>query len=194
MQLKILTATVVLTSMLLTGCEETKDETKMLNLKTEQIEASEVQKLELDLKDTSNQSYHVSITEDGIDVQGVDSNKIILFNFFATYCPPCRAEVPHLINLQNRYKENLQIVSILLEDKDIQTIKSFINQHGINYKIIAGGDRYDFAKVVYQALHAPASMPIPLMTLFYKGKYQQHYIGGTPEAMIESDIKQILGQ
>ena len=42
-------------------------------------------------------------------------NKIILVNFFATWCPPCKAEIPHLNNLLAKYGKDFQVISIVVE-------------------------------------------------------------------------------
>ena len=63
---------------------------------------------------------------------------VVIINFWATWCPPCSAEIPHLIKLQHKYrKKGLQIMGISL-DSDISLISPFIKEKGINYPIILG--------------------------------------------------------
>ena len=114
-------------------------------------------------------------------------NKIILIDFFSTKCPPCRAEIPHLISLYNKYKDDLVVISVLVEDKNIKEIRDFIDIFGINYPVTDAGANYIFTDVV------GGVDSIPAMYLYDKsGKYFIHYIGAVPEAMIENDIKRIL--
>ena len=119
-----------------------------------------------------------------------NSDKIILLNFFATWCPPCKAEIPHLINLQDKYKDKLKIISVLLEDdKPDSEIKSFIDYNHINYTIT--NDTYNFK--LSNLLGGIQS--IPFMILYDKnGKVITHYIGIIPEEMIDSDIKKAIKQ
>jgi len=112
-------------------------------------------------------------------------NKIVLVSFFATWCPPCKAEIPHLNNLQEKYKDKLKIIGILIEsNKDNDEIKSFINYHAINYTITNSAANMDFASAVGGVRN------VPFMLMYdKKGDYVTHYLGAIPEEMIDSDIQ-----
>ena len=62
--------------------------------------------------------------------------KVVLVNFWATWCPPCREEIPDLIALQARYKDQLQIVSIAQDSGSAEDIARFASAHGMNYPIV----------------------------------------------------------
>jgi thiol-disulfide isomerase/thioredoxin len=64
------------------------------------------------------------------------SGKVVLLAFWATWCPPCRAEIPALIDLQTRYKDRMQIVSISEDDDPPEKILKFVQQKGINYPVV----------------------------------------------------------
>jgi thiol-disulfide isomerase/thioredoxin len=64
------------------------------------------------------------------------TGKVVLLAFWATWCPPCRAEIPALIDLQTRYKDKLQIVSISEDDDPPEKVLKFVQQTGINYPVI----------------------------------------------------------
>ena len=124
-----------------------------------------------------------------------NSNKIIILDFFATWCPACKAEIPYLVDLQKRYKDKIKIIGVLLDrDKDSQKIKDFIEKFHINYFVSISNDNYDLARTIYSFVQAPSDMPIPMMVMFKDSKYIIHYIGATPEEMIESDIKKVIGE
>jgi thiol-disulfide isomerase/thioredoxin len=66
--------------------------------------------------------------------------KVVLLSFWATWCPPCRLEIPELIELQNRYKDKLQIVGVSMDDADtpaeVNHVKEVAAQMGINYPVV----------------------------------------------------------
>ncbi|MFT5171720.1 MAG: thiol-disulfide isomerase/thioredoxin [Candidatus Marinamargulisbacteria bacterium] len=64
--------------------------------------------------------------------------KLIIVDFWATWCPPCIAEVPHFVDLQNEYgPRGLQIVGISLDDT-VDPVKPFVSEYKVNYPIILG--------------------------------------------------------
>ena len=65
------------------------------------------------------------------------SGKTLLINFWATWCGPCRQEMPMLMDLQREYGEQgLQVVGIALDD--VQNVRSFVERYGISYPILVG--------------------------------------------------------
>ncbi len=62
--------------------------------------------------------------------------KVILVNFWATWCPPCREEIPDLIALQEKYKDQLQIVGISQDSSPPAQVLRFAEAYRINYPIV----------------------------------------------------------
>jgi len=63
-------------------------------------------------------------------------NKVVLINFWATWCPPCRAEIPDLVALQEKYTEHLQIIGISEDEGGTDVVKRFVADRKINYPIV----------------------------------------------------------
>ena len=64
-------------------------------------------------------------------------NKVIVLNFWATWCPPCREEMPELSELQDQYK-NKNVVIIGVSTEDLETTHQFIKENPVSYPILAG--------------------------------------------------------
>jgi peroxiredoxin len=65
--------------------------------------------------------------------------KAVLLNFWATYCAPCRIEMPWFVELQKQYAaEGLQVVGVAMDDARPEDIEKFANELGVNYPILVG--------------------------------------------------------
>lgn len=61
--------------------------------------------------------------------------KVVFLNFWATWCGPCRVEIPDLVDLQNRYKDRLQVIGLNVDDDDADEIQKYVEKTGINYPV-----------------------------------------------------------
>lgn len=67
--------------------------------------------------------------------------KAVLLNFWATYCGPCKVEMPWFVELQKEYgPQGFQIVGVTMDDASTEEIAKFTKQMGINYPILIGKD------------------------------------------------------
>ena len=112
--------------------------------------------------------------------------KVILLNFWATWCGPCRAEIPDLVDLQNKYKERLQILGLVVDDEDQDSIKEFIERFGINYPVAIAGDDVRFQYGGIGAL--PTSF-----VLNAEGRIVQKHEGLRDPLLYETEIRALLG-
>ena len=73
---------------------------------------------------------------DGRTINSADwRGKVVLVNFWATWCGPCREEIPDLVALQARYRDALLIVGLSIDERPPAEVKQFADQHGINYPV-----------------------------------------------------------
>ena len=136
---------------------------------------------DITLKLLNGRTMQVTKRSNGFDVK--DGKKATLYVFFATWCPPCKAEIPHLNNLSEKFKNELDIVGVLLEDKSEDEVKDFAQKYKIKYEVAVGEGNFLFEKAMGGIKGLPAS------ALFKaNGDYVQGYIGLVPEEMLENDI------
>ena len=64
------------------------------------------------------------------------SEQILVLNFWATWCPPCRKETPMFVDLQEHYRDQVQFVGIAVDDPE--QVRTFADTYGINYPVLLG--------------------------------------------------------
>ena len=119
---------------------------------------------------------------------------IVIVNIMATWCPPCRGQIPHLSKLQHKFKENIFVISLLVHDDiSLEKLEKFtITEKIRHYLSVSGDENLKFTNMLMPKLGLSEDFPMPITVVFLKGKYFTHYEGMVPEEMIESDIKQLL--
>jgi thiol-disulfide isomerase/thioredoxin len=61
--------------------------------------------------------------------------KVVIVNFWATWCGPCRAEIPDLVALQEKYKDTLQVIGISEDEAPVDVVRRFAADHKVNYPV-----------------------------------------------------------
>jgi peroxiredoxin len=112
--------------------------------------------------------------------------KAVLLNFWATWCSPCKIEMPWFIELQKQYgSQGLQVVGIAMDDSGKEDIAKFANDMGVNYPVLLGKE------AVGEAYGGVPALP---ETFFIgrDGKIVDKIIGLKGKAEIEDAIKKAL--
>lgn len=141
----------------------------------------------IELLTTDDQIIKLTALEDGIKFENYP-DKIVLLDFFATWCPPCRAEIPHLSSIQSALKDHVQIIGVLMEEsKSNKEIEDFREDMGMNFPVTNSPANFELS----DALGGIKSLPT--MVMYDKnGIYFTHYVGAAPQEMIEADIQKAL--
>ncbi len=113
--------------------------------------------------------------------------KAVLLNFWATWCGPCKIEMPWLVDLQKKYgPQGLQIVGVAMDDADDKEIGDFAHKMGVNYVVLKGsekvGDLYGGVDRLPLTYYVDRS-----------GKIVDETVGLVSESIIENNIKLALG-
>src|ERR1700731_3183356 len=125
---------------------------------------------------------------DGNVVSTADwKGKVVLLNFWATWCPPCREEIPELIDLQNRYKDRLHVIGISMDDpEEAGLVKKFAVRAGINYPIVMA------SREIIQEYGGVPALPTSFV-VNTEGKVVQKHVGLYPTFVYETEARSLLG-
>jgi thiol-disulfide isomerase/thioredoxin len=126
------------------------------------------------------------------DMNGVDvklasfKGKVILLNFWATWCGPCRAEIPSLIELQKEYADDLVVLGFSVDDP-VDKLKPYVEEFKINYPILLGLGRED----VQDAFGPLWGIPVSVI-IAPDGTIQKKHSGIGTKEQFEREIKLAL--
>jgi len=144
------------------------------------------------LKDMKNTTYNVTVSNQKVTFTQ-NQKAIILVTFFATWCPPCLADIPYMNDLDRKYKKDLLLAGILSYDTITKpNLQSFLAKHDVRYFVSSSIHNNDFAALVAKTLRLPKDFSIPLTVMYVGGNYFTHYEGCVPVEMIDYDIQQAL--
>jgi thiol-disulfide isomerase/thioredoxin len=112
--------------------------------------------------------------------------KVLIVNFWATWCPPCREEIPDLIALQDKYKGTLQIVGVSQDSGSIEDVRQFAKQHGMNYPTVMSSPEIER---LFPGIYAlPTSFVIDR-----DGRIAQKHIGLLNASLTELETQALAG-
>lgn len=113
-------------------------------------------------------------------------DKIVLIDFWATWCAPCRKGIPDLVELQKEYKDKLVVIGISLDQQNtIKQLKPFIKDYGINYPVVLGTEKVviDYGNI--------QSIPTSFI-IDQKGNIVNKHVGLVPKSEYVKEINKLL--
>jgi thiol-disulfide isomerase/thioredoxin len=126
------------------------------------------------------------------DMHGADvalasfKGKIILLNFWATWCGPCKAEIPDLVKLQEQYPDDLVVLGFSVDDP-VDKLQAYAAEYKMNYPVLVGNGRDD----VQDAFGPLYGIPVSVI-IGRDGRIMKKHSGIASKAQFEREIKALL--
>lgn len=126
------------------------------------------------LTDTDGKSFQLS------DCEG----KIIILNFFGTYCPPCRREMPDFNEIAQQYDATVEVIAINIVGESVQKIKTFKNQYDLSFRVCVDNGQ---AARAYGPIRA-----IPVTVIIDKEfNFAKRYVGAITANILRNNIESL---
>ena len=125
---------------------------------------------------------------DGNDVSlSTFKGKVVLLNFWATWCGPCKAEIPGFVKLQEKYRDKGLVIIGYSVDDTAEKAKAYAAQYKMNYPILLGEGKEDLQDAYGPIWGLPSSFIISR-----DGKVCRKHIGIAPEAVFEKEVAALM--
>ncbi|MDY6135127.1 TlpA disulfide reductase family protein [Campylobacter lanienae] len=165
------------------GCDSTSSSNQEQSSSPSVIQNDYSKPFTLKLNDGSE--LKMQKKDNGYDIDIKD--KAVFLNFFATWCPPCKVEIPYLATLQEKYQDKLQIIGISIDELSLEQANEFKELLNINYPLAySNANQYLISSL-------GGVIGIPFSILYHpNGKFAASYKGLVPIEMLENDIKKVI--
>jgi thiol-disulfide isomerase/thioredoxin len=126
------------------------------------------------------------------DMNGVDvklasfGGKVVIINFWATWCAPCRLEIPSLIELQKKYADDLVVLGVSVDDPP-EKLRPYAQEFKVNYPLLVGHGRQDFQDAYGPFYGIPVSVFVGR-----DGRISKKHAGMATKEQLEQEIRSLL--
>jgi thiol-disulfide isomerase/thioredoxin len=125
---------------------------------------------------------------DGADVSLASfKGKVVLINFWATWCGPCKAEIPELAMLQREHGDKLAVVGIVVLDRFGDKVRTMATELGVNYPVLDGNDNADLEEAYGPMWGLPTSVLIDR-----DGRVAKRQTGAATKRQFDAMLKPLL--
>lgn len=124
---------------------------------------------------------------DGRTISSADwQGKVVVVNFWATWCPPCKAEIPDLVALQDKYRDQLLVIGVSEDESSPGAVRAFMAEHHVNYPVVMSTPE------VREAFPGVAALPTSFV-IDPDGRVVQKHVGMLDAATTELETRVLAG-
>jgi peroxiredoxin len=118
--------------------------------------------------------------------------KVVLLDFWATWCGPCKIEIPWFIEFERTYKDrDFAVVGVSLDEDGWESVKPYIAEKKINYRVVIGDDDLS-SKFGAIAINGPVEALPTTMVIDREGRIAAAHVGLTAKGDFEKEIEKLL--
>jgi cytochrome c biogenesis protein CcmG/thiol:disulfide interchange protein DsbE len=112
--------------------------------------------------------------------------KVVLLNFWATWCSPCKIEIPWFVEFEQKYKDRgFAVVGVSVDEEGWEAVKPYLEKNRVNYRILLGDEK------IAEAYGGLESLPTTYV-LDEQGRVVSTHIGLVSKSEYENEIRQLL--
>ena len=113
--------------------------------------------------------------------------KVVLLDFWATWCAPCREEIPHFVEMQDKYgSQGFQVIGISMDD-DAKPVREFYQTFKLNYPVAVGDDK------LAERFGGVLGLPVNFL-IDREGHIRSKYLGATDTAIFDKEVRDLLAE
>lgn len=186
MRINVFILILITLSINILGCD--RDNDKLIKQNTETITNTSAieNSLNANISDDKAPNFTLKSVDGKVISLSDYKDKVVIIDFWATWCPPCRKGIPDLISIQKEFKKEVVIIGISLDgEKTIKDVPAFVKSYGINYPIVYGDEK------VVNSYGGIDGIPTAFV-IDKKGNVVDKHVGLVDKSIYVNKIKELL--